>query len=127
MIFSLFFPLLLNREKKIHRKKNHKNPKQLLCISVHEINECISQLSFGVEVRELINNLEIVAASWFPEMQLACANMRHMLHSLGTEQRFNSSTINIICKWGCAQSQIPGMSINLLHSVGFVIWGVTSH
>lgn len=88
---------------------------------------CMPTLFFGVEVRELIHNLEIVAASWYPELQLACANRSHVLHSLGTEQRFNSSAINIICKRGCAHSQILGMSITPLHSVSFVIWGVTSH
>lgn len=31
-----------------------------------------------------------------------------MLHSLGTEHRFNFSTINRIFEWGYAQSQIPG-------------------
>lgn len=95
------------KENPLERKKITKNPKQLLCISVHEIKKCIRQLSFGVEVREWINNLETVAASWFPEMQLAGANRRHMLPSLGIEQRFNFSAIKIICKWGCAECD-PG-------------------
>lgn len=47
-------------------------------------------------------------------MDLACVPARHMLYSLPIELPFNFSLINLICDWGCASSQILGMSINSL-------------